>query len=150
MLCAFVFKATSCDGLTSQPGCGAFFVNRVASFNRSTYRRTKGKRMSRSILVNPSPLPRQVAERLRDAIVGRELPVSGRSIEGDPIQQIGVSRSSVTEALRQPESGRLIVQPATRGVEIRIRSAKEVEIYQVRIALEGWPLNFLAAAPVKR
>jgi DNA-binding GntR family transcriptional regulator len=94
--------------------------------------------MSLKIVIDPAPLRRQVAERLRDAIVDGELPVGVRLIERELIEQLGVSRPSVREALRQLESEGLIVQTPSRGVEIPVLSAKEVEeLYQVRIALEG-------------
>lgn len=94
--------------------------------------------MSLRISIDPAPLRRQVVERLRIAIMDGELPVGVRLVERELIVNLGVSRPSVREALRQLQSEGLVVQTPSRGVEIPRLSAKEVEeLYQVRIELEG-------------
>lgn len=107
--------------------------------------------MSLRIVIDPSPLRTQVAERLRDAIVDGELPVGVRLIERELIEQLGVSRPSVREALRQLQSEGLIVQTSARGVQIPWLSAKEIEeIYQVRIALEGLAAELFATRATEK
>ncbi|RYG29396.1 GntR family transcriptional regulator, partial [bacterium] len=101
--------------------------------------------MSLRITIDPSPLRTQVVERLREAIVDGELLVGTRLVERELIEQLGVSRPSVREALRQLESEGLIVQTPSRGVEIPVLAAKEIEeIYQVRIVVEGLAAELFA------
>lgn len=101
--------------------------------------------MSLRIVIDPSPLRTQVTERLRDAIVDGEFKVGEKLVERELIEQLGVSRPSVREALRQLQSEGLIVQAASRGVIIPWLSSKEIEeIYQVRIALEGLAAELFA------
>lgn len=101
--------------------------------------------MNLKILIDPSPLRRQVVERLRVAIVDGELPIGVRLVERELIEALGVSRPSVREALRQLESEGLIVQSSNRGVEIPRLTRKDiVELYEVRIALEGLAAELFA------
>ncbi|KFE51741.1 GntR family transcriptional regulator [Pseudomonas syringae] len=101
--------------------------------------------MSLRIVIDPSPLRTQVTERLRDAIVDGKFKVGEKLVERELIEQLGVSRPSVREALRQLQSEGLIVQTASRGVKIPWLSSKEIEeIYQVRIALEGLAAELFA------
>lgn len=64
---------------------------------------------------SPDPAYQQVAEKLRRQILGGEIEPGQRlPVEGDLAEQLGVSRSTVREALRSLTSQRLVV--TTRGV----------------------------------
>jgi len=80
----------------------------------------------------------EVADRLRNAIRRGQFVAGQRLIERELCDSMGVSRTSVREALRQLESEGLVEIVPRRGPAISTISAREIaEIYDVRMALEA-------------
>lgn len=78
-----------------------------------------------------------VYDRLRRDIVGGELAPGTALVELPLAQRYGISRTPVREALRRLEHDGL-VERHDRGLRVRATSPERVlEIYEVRIALEG-------------
>ncbi|TAM58069.1 GntR family transcriptional regulator [bacterium] len=85
-----------------------------------------------------APLRQQVFERLRDAITSCRFLPGQRLIERELCELLGVSRTSVREALRQLESEGLITSVPHRGPIVATVSLEEAEsIYEVRAVLEA-------------
>lgn len=85
------------------------------------------------------PLRRdQVLERLRNAIIAGHFKPGDRLIERELCERMGVSRTSIREALRHLEAEHLIqVEPRRGPVVARITRKQIVEIYEVRALLEA-------------
>lgn len=76
-------------------------------------------------------------ERLREEIVEGLVGAGAPLVEAAIAARFGISRTPVREALRRLEQDGL-VQRGNRGMEVRSRSPEEIlEIYGVRILLEG-------------
>ena len=85
-----------------------------------------------------APLREQVLVRLREAILEFRLEPGQRLIERELIERMGVSRTTIREALRQlaaeglvrmiPHSGAVVSQPSTEEV---------AELYELRAAIEA-------------
>ncbi|RNL87454.1 GntR family transcriptional regulator [Halostreptopolyspora alba] len=87
-----------------------------------------------------------VYERLRTAIISGEWESGAQLPELSLAEHYGVSRTPIREALRRLEQDGL-VERADRGMRVRGRSPEEIlEIYEVRIVLEG----AVASAAAKR
>jgi DNA-binding GntR family transcriptional regulator len=85
-----------------------------------------------------APVRQQVLHNLRRAIVQGRFSPGDRLVERELCDLIGVSRTSVREALRQLETEGLIVNVPNRGPVVRTITASEAqELYQVRALLEG-------------
>lgn len=94
--------------------------------------------MSLRITPVAAPLREQVKGRLRDAIADGELQPGERLRERELCESLGVSRTSVREALRQLESEGLIETIPNKGVIVATVTPEEAaEIYAVRAALEA-------------
>lgn len=79
----------------------------------------------------------EVYERLRRDIVAGELAPGAALVELPLAQRYGISRTPVREALRRLEHDGL-VERHDRGLRVRATSPERtLEIYEVRIALEG-------------
>lgn len=89
--------------------------------------------------VIPSPnLREQVADSIRDAIVSGAFVPGLRLIERNLCGNLGVSRSSVREALRQLEAEGLVTNSPNRGPFVAVMDpTTALSIYQVRSALES-------------
>lgn len=86
-----------------------------------------------------APVRRQIEDRLREAIYTGVLKPGEKLVERDLCERLGVSRTSLREALRQLEAEGLINLVPYRGPEVAYLSQKEaIEIYQVRELLEGF------------
>lgn len=80
----------------------------------------------------------QVLERLRDAIIAGHFKPGDRLIERELCERMGVSRTSIREALRHLEAQHLIqVEPRRGPVVTRITRKQVAEIYEVRALLEA-------------
>lgn len=92
-----------------------------------------------SLRVSASPtLRQQVAETLRAAIAHGDLKPGERLVERVLCERIGVSRTSLREALRELENEGLVTNLPNRGLIIaRIDSRIARNIFDVRAALEG-------------
>ncbi len=88
---------------------------------------------------SPAPILRQqVLDQLRAAIVDLDFEPGERLIERKLCEMMGVSRTSVREALRHLEAEGLITTVPHRGPVVTEVTPEEArDIYQVRAALEG-------------
>jgi len=83
-------------------------------------------------------LRQRACDKLRQAIIDHRFPPGTRLIERDLCEQLGVSRTSVREALRHLESENLIEMVPHKGPVVATLSLDEIrEIYEVRAVLEG-------------
>lgn len=93
----------------------------------------------------PPSLRDQVGNQLRLSIIEGVLKPGTRLVERELCQQMGVSRPSVREALRQLENEGLIVNLPNRGPIVAVVSPKAAaDIYQVRSAIEGLAARLFA------
>lgn len=85
------------------------------------------------------PLRRdQALERLRSAIIEGHFAPGERLIERDLCERMGVSRTSIREALRHLEAEQLIqVEPRRGPIVTRVTRKQISEIYEVRALLEA-------------
>jgi len=85
-----------------------------------------------------APLREQVLEVLRRAIVEQQLPPGHRLVERELVEQIGVSRTTVREVLRELAAEGLVTTIPQKGAIVAVPSAQEAaELYEVRAALEA-------------
>ena len=85
-----------------------------------------------------APLRARIIEAIRGAIEGGQLKPGERLVEKKLCEQLGVSRTSLREALRELEAIGVIAQVSTRGltvVEISPREARN--IYAIRADIEA-------------
>jgi DNA-binding GntR family transcriptional regulator len=96
-----------------------------------------------------APLREQACEALRQAIIGLELPPGYRLVERELIQRLGVSRTTVREALRELESEGLVTVIPQRGAVVATLSAREAaDLYEARVAIEALVVRrFVERAP---
>jgi DNA-binding GntR family transcriptional regulator len=79
-----------------------------------------------------------VIERLRNAIIAGHFRPGDRLIERELCERMGVSRTSIREALRHLEAEHLIqVEPRRGPVVSRVTRKQVAEIYEVRALLEA-------------
>lgn len=102
--------------------------------------------MDKSLRVEAQPSLRElVAERIREGVVSGRFPPGHRLVERKLCELIGVSRTSVREALRELESEGLVNVLPNRGPIVSIVSVETAEsIYQVRTLLEGLAARLFA------
>jgi DNA-binding GntR family transcriptional regulator len=85
-----------------------------------------------------APLREQVFDLLRREIVEMRLRPGQRLVERELIERIGVSRTTIREALRQLAAEGLVRTIPQKGAIVAIPSPKEAaEVYEVRALLEG-------------
>ncbi len=85
-----------------------------------------------------APLREQVLELLRQEIVELRLPPGRRLIERELVEQIGVSRTTVREVLRELAAEGLVTTIPQKGAIVAVPSPEEAaELYEVRAALEA-------------
>jgi DNA-binding GntR family transcriptional regulator len=85
-----------------------------------------------------APLREQVTSQLRQAIIEMRLTPGQRLIERELIEQTGVSRTTIREALRELTAEGLVVTIPQKGAVVAGVTAKEaVELYEVRAMLEA-------------
>lgn len=87
--------------------------------------------------LDPAPLRRKITAALRRAIETGELKPGERLVEKDLCEELGVSRTSLREALRELQAERLLVAVPRGLVVAEISDEDAANIYQVRAALEG-------------
>lgn len=93
----------------------------------------------------PPSLRDQVASQLRASIIEGTLRPGTRLVERELCEQMGVSRPSVREAMRQLENEGLITNLPNRGPIVVVVSPKAAaDIYQVRSAIEGLAARLFA------
>jgi DNA-binding GntR family transcriptional regulator len=108
--------------------------------------RTQGGLVTVLLRIESQPTLRdQVAAQLRTSIIEGALKPGARLVERELCEQLGVSRPSVREALRQLENEGLITNLPNRGPIVVVLSEKAAaEIYEVRSALEGLAARLFA------
>lgn len=85
-----------------------------------------------------APLREQVVEVLREAILDFRLKPGQRLIERELIEQIGVSRTTIREVLRQLAAEGLVTTIPQKGAIVVVPSPEEAaELYDVRLVLEA-------------
>jgi len=85
-----------------------------------------------------APLREQVLELLRDDIVEQRLQPGHRLIERELIEQIGVSRTTIREVLRQLAAEGLVATIPQKGAIVAAPTREEAQdLYEVRAALEA-------------
>jgi len=93
----------------------------------------------------PPSLRDQVANKLRTSIVDGTLKPGTRLVERELCEQLGVSRPSVREAMRQLENEGLITNLPNRGPIVAVVSKKvAADVYEVRSAIEGLAARLFA------
>ena len=114
---------------------GAFPIDPSA---RSGGRARPGTDLASQVERVAAPLREQVADLLRREIVELRLRPGQRLVERELIERIGVSRTTIREALRQLSAEGLVTTIPQKGAIVAIPSPKEAaEVYEVRALLEG-------------
>ena len=84
-----------------------------------------------------APLRAQAAAVLRDAILSLKLREGERLVERELIDRLGVSRTTVREALRELESEGLVEVIPQRGAVVRtVDPSEAADLYGARVAIE--------------
>ncbi|MBN9757519.1 Transcriptional regulator, GntR family [Pseudonocardia sp. Ae406_Ps2] len=79
-----------------------------------------------------------LAARIRDMIMGGDIPIGGQLRQAELATLFGVSRTPIREAIRQLQNGGLIAVHPHRGAVVRVPAPWEVrEAYEVRAELEA-------------
>jgi DNA-binding GntR family transcriptional regulator len=92
-----------------------------------------------------APVRTQVEHRLRHAILTGHFRPGDRLIERELCELLGVSRTSVREALRRLEGHGLVISIPQKGLVVATITLQEAEeIYQVRAAVEGLAARLFA------
>lgn len=92
-----------------------------------------------------APLREQATAVLREAILDSRLRPGQRLVERELIEQTGVSRATIREALRQLTAEGLVTVVPQRGAIVVELTAKEVkDLYEVRAALESLAARLFA------
>ena len=85
-----------------------------------------------------APLREQVISALREAILDRRLKPGQRLVERELIEQLGVSRTTVREALRELTSEGLVTVVPQKGAIVTSPTLDEAhDLYEARAALES-------------
>jgi GntR family transcriptional regulator, trigonelline degradation regulator len=85
-----------------------------------------------------APLREQVLDLLRREIVEMRLQPGQRLVERELIQRLGVSRTTLREAIRELAAEGLVTSIPQKGSIVAVPSPKEAaEVYEVRALLEG-------------
>lgn len=88
--------------------------------------------------ISPITVQAQTVDRLRNAILSQHFKPNDRLVESELCKAMGVSRTSLREALRHLEAEKLITTIPNRGPSVRAVEWEEAEeIYYVRRLLEG-------------
>jgi len=107
----------------------------MASSNRNT---PTAEKKSLRIQRESSTLREKAADMLRQAIIDQRFSPGTHLIERELCELLGVSRTSVREALRHLESEHLIRMVPHKGPIVASLTSQDAEnIYQVRASLEG-------------
>jgi len=100
------------------------------------------------IIETPSLVRDYTLEKLRNAISTGLYPPGARLVERELCEAMGVSRTSVREALRQLQSENLVEVSKRRNISVAVITAKDAEdIYLIREMLETMAIRrFVALA----
>jgi DNA-binding GntR family transcriptional regulator len=96
-----------------------------------------------------APLRAQVLDGLRNAILNFDLKPGERLVEREMIEQIGVSRTTIREVLRELTAEGLVVVIPQKGAVVYAPSREEAkDLYAVRASLEALAVRrFIERAP---
>lgn len=98
----------------------------------------KWKRLKAHASVERRTVQHEILERLRKAIISGMFQPGDRLVEADLCTWLGVSRTSLREALRGLHAERLVELVPNRGPHIPVLSWKDADdIYKIRVMLEG-------------
>jgi DNA-binding GntR family transcriptional regulator len=100
-----------------------------------------------------APIRSQVVDNIRQAIIDRRLLPGERLVERELVESMGVSRTSVREALRELAAEGLVHTVPNRGTVVASVSRDEaMQLYRVRATLEGLAGQLFAetASPAQR
>jgi DNA-binding GntR family transcriptional regulator len=90
-------------------------------------------------VLRPETLRHQVEHALRQAIVSGRFVPGARLVERELCELLGVSRTSIREALRRLESEKLVRIVPHKGPIVAVMSRGEAaELYAIRALLEGY------------
>jgi DNA-binding GntR family transcriptional regulator len=85
-----------------------------------------------------APLREQVITALRQAILDFQLKPGQRLVERELIEQLGVSRTTIREALRELASEGLVTVVPQKGAMVSAPSLEDaIDLYEVRASLES-------------
>lgn len=102
--------------------------------------------MKGSLLVEARPTRERVLEKLREAILSGRFQPGQRLVERELVEQLGVSRTPIREALRKLELEGLVTTIPYKGPIVTLPTPEDArEVYEVRAALEGQATALLAA-----
>jgi DNA-binding GntR family transcriptional regulator len=94
---------------------------------------------TRLVAVSPEPLRTRAAAVLREAIVGGHLLPGTRLVEVQMAEQLGVSRGTLRQALRELEHAGLVISSPYRGTYVAALTPHGLrDAYEVRGLLEGF------------
>lgn len=94
--------------------------------------------MELKVNASPALVRQQVVERLRNAIIECHFEPGGKLVERELCEMMGVSRTSLREALRQLEAEGLISIIPHQGPQVAVLDREGVrQIYEIRAALEA-------------
>ncbi len=94
---------------------------------------------------NPSPLSDDVFNTLKERIIHWKYPPGHRFTEEALVEEFGVSRSPVREALRMLVENGLVDKEPRKGYNVKQPDLREIhELYEVRLALEVYAVEMLA------
>ncbi len=95
--------------------------------------------IARIAALQPDTLRRQIEKAVRDAITSGRYPPGARLVERELCEELGVSRTSLREALRKLEAEKLVEIVPHKGPVVAIISIEEArELYALRGVLEGF------------
>ncbi|HEY4316725.1 MAG TPA: GntR family transcriptional regulator [Herbaspirillum sp.] len=90
------------------------------------------------LTITPRTVQLETVKKLREAIISGYFKAGARLVETDLCKQLGVSRTSVREAIRVLSSEKLLILVPNKGPSVADISAEEaMQIYHVRKMLEG-------------
>src|ERR1700761_8226731 len=96
-------------------------------------------------VATPPTLRHQIVERLKEAIELGQFAPGARLIDRELCERMGVSRTSIREALRELEAAGLITTLPNKGSIVSVVSPEMARsIYEVRAVLEGLAARLFA------
>lgn len=102
--------------------------------------------MTDSLAVEARPTRELVLEKLREAILSGRFQPGQRLVERELVEQLGVSRTPIREALRKLELEGLVTTVPYKGPVVTLPTVEDArELYEVRAALESQATALLAS-----
>jgi DNA-binding GntR family transcriptional regulator len=102
------------------------------------------------LTITPRTVQLETVKKLREAIISGHFKAGARLVETDLCKQLGVSRTSVREAIRVLSSEKLLVLVPNKGPSVADISWEEAtQIYHVRKMLEGEAAALAAKNPTE-